>query len=343
MISKVIAEELVHLTNNAIDEAEKIVIISHEGPDGDSIGSSLGLWHYLKTCEKAAQVIVPNALPGFLEWMPGADQILVYEKDKAQADSFFAAADLIFALDFNTIARIGVMGDAVLASPAKKILIDHHLNPGDFADVVISHPEIAATSELIFRIICRMGHFSKITLACAESIYAGMMSDTGGFTFNSNNQEIYVIISELLKIGVDKDAIYRKVYNTYSEHRLRLMGYCLSEKLKVYPEHKAALISLTQAEMQRFNYVIGDTEGFVNIPLTMQGIDFSVFIREDGNRIKISLRSEGRFPTNRFAADVFDGGGHLNASGGEYYGTLEDAIALFERKLPEYKDFLEDI
>lgn len=342
MISKVIAEELVSQTNNAIDEAEKIVIVSHESPDGDSMGSSLGLWHYLMTRKKTAQVIVPNAYPGFLAWMPGADQILVYEGDKEKSEQVLEEADLLFALDFNTLKRVGSMEDAVLASTAKKIIIDHHLNPGDFADIVISHPEIAATSELIFRLICRMGHFSEINLACAKCIYTGMMTDTGGFTFNSNDQEIYLIISELLKLGVDKDAIYRKVFNTYSEDRVRLMGYCLSEKLKVYPEYKAALITLTKEEMDRFNFVIGDTEGFVNIPLSIEGIDFSAFIREGANRIKISLRSQGRFPTNRFAADVFDGGGHLNASGGEYYGTLEDAIALFERKLPEYKDFLED-
>ncbi|MPN36637.1 Bifunctional oligoribonuclease and PAP phosphatase NrnA [bioreactor metagenome] len=185
-----------------------------------------------------------------------------------------------------------------------------------------------------------MGHFSEINLACAECIYTGMMSDTGGFTYNSNEQEIYVIIAELIKLGVDKDDIYRKVFNTYSEHRLRLMGYCLYQKMKVYPEYKAALITLTAAEMEQFNFVNGDSEGFVNIPLSMAGVDFSVFMREDSDKIKVSLRSQGTFPTNKFSGDVFNGGGHLNASGGEYYGTMEDAVKLFEEALPGYKDFL---
>lgn len=232
------------------------------------------------------------------------------------------------------------LADCVLDAKAPKVLVDHHLNPGSFTKVVISYPEISSTSELIFRLICRMGDFSKINLGCAECIYTGMMTDTGGFTYNSNKQEIYTIVSELIKIGVDKDEIYRKVFNTFSEHRLRLMGYCLYKKMKIYPEYKAALITLTAAEMQEFNFQNGDSEGFVNIPLSIQGIDFSAFMREDNDKIKISLRSQGTFPTNKFSADIFNGGGHLNASGGESYTSLKEAVKKFEEALPLYKDFL---
>jgi len=341
MISKIIAEDLITKVNKAIDNVDKIVIVAHIGPDGDAIGSSLALWHYLMTIDKEPVVIVPNPFPAFLAWMPGAECILDYDNFKERSDELIAAAELIFTLDFNTASRMGKMADAVLNSPADKILVDHHLHPDSYAKIKVSYPEISSTSELIFRLICRMGDFSMINLACAECIYTGMMTDTGGFTYNSNNQEIYAIIAELIKIGIDKDAIYRKVFNTYSEDRLRLMGYCLFHKMKVYPEYKAALITLTLKELSQFNYVNGDSEGFVNIPLSIAGIDFSVFMREDTDKIKISFRSQGTFPSNKVAADLFHGGGHLNASGGESSTTLAVAVKKFEDALPDYKDFLE--
>lgn len=343
MISKIIAEEQIRDTQEAIANAEKIAIVTHVAPDGDALGSSLGLWHYLMTIDKEPVVIVPTAFPDFFSWMPGADKIVVHEQYPLEAEDLLQQADLIFALDFNIPKRVAGLADALLLAPAPKILVDHHLNPGDFASVTISYPEISSTSELVFRIICRMGDFSLIHQAGAECIYTGMMTDTGGFTYNSNNQEVYTIIAELIKIGVDKDEIYRRVFNTYSEHRLRLMGYCLYHKMKVYPEYRAALITLTQQEMSEFNFQNGDAEGFVNIPLSMKGIDFSVFMKEDPEKVKISLRSQGTFPANKFAADVFDGGGHLNASGGESYTTLDIAVRRFEEALPLYKDFLEEV
>jgi len=342
MISKVIAEDLINKVEKAIDEVDKIAIVVHMGPDGDAMGASLALWHYLMTIEKEPYVIVPSAFPNFLAWMPGAEKVLVYEKEKEQSDAILLSAELIFTLDFNTLSRIGKMADVVAASKAPKILIDHHLHPAKFAKITISHPEISSTSELIFRLICRMGHYSDINLACAECIYTGMMTDTGGFTYNSNNQEIYSIISELIKIGIDKDDIYRRVFNTYSADRLRLMGFCLYNKMKIYPEYRAALITLTRDELSQFNFINGDAEGFVNIPLSIEGVDFSVFMREDTDKIKISLRSQGTFPANKVAADLFNGGGHLNASGGESYKSLTDTMNIFEEALPDYKDFLEN-
>ncbi len=342
MISKVIAEELVVKAQKTIEHADKIIIVAHVNPDGDALGSALGIWHYLMTKEKSPAVIMPSPYPNFYSWMPGAESVLIYEENKALCDKKIVEADLIIALDFNTPARLGKMEQAIVEASAKKLNIDHHLLPADFADIIISHPEISSTSELVFRLICRMGDFTAINLAAAECIYTGMMSDTGGFTYNSNDHEIFIIISELLKIGVNKDDIYNKVYNTYSENRLRLMGYCINNKMKVYPEHKAALITLTAEEMKQFDFKIGDDEGFSNIPLSIEQVVFSVFMREDPDKIKISLRSEGNFPANKFATDVFDGGGHLNASGGEFYGSMEEAVKLFEENLPVYRDFLEE-
>ncbi len=342
MISKVIPEELVHKAKREIEDAEKIVIVSHFGPDGDSLGSSLGLWHFLMATEKTATVVVPSPPPEFLMWMPGADRVIVHALEKEKAETAIEEADLIFALDFNTPSRLGYMADAVVNSKARKVMVDHHLNPDeDFVDVIISHPEISSTSELVFRLICRMGYFKKINLAGAESIYTGMMTDTGGFTFNSNHEEIYAIIYELIKKGIDKDLIYRRVYDTFSEHRMRLQGYCIYKKMKIYPEYQAALITLTAEEMKEFNYVNGDAEGFVNLPLSIDGVIFSVLLREDPDKIKVSLRSQGTFPANKFAEEIFNGGGHLNASGGESFTTLEEAIQKFEEGLPKYVEYLE--
>ena len=340
MISKIIGEDLVHRTKIEIENADNIVIITHVGPDGDAMGASLGLWHFLMTIEKTPQVIVPTPFPNFLAWMPGANKTLVYKFDKEKADEHIQKADLIFLLDFNAASRMDKMADAVLASKARKVMIDHHLQPENIANIIISYPEISSTSELIFRLICRMGHFSDINLGCAECIYTGMITDTGGFTYNSNHEEIYSIIYELIKLGVDKDDIYRRVYNTFSADRMRLMGYCLYKKMKIYPEYQAALITLTQRELHEFKYDNGDAEGFVNIPLSIEGINFTVFMREDPDKIKVSLRSQGSFPTNKFAAEIFGGGGHLNASGGESFTSLDEAVRKFEEALPLYTEFL---
>ena len=333
MLTKVIEQSKIDHFTKWFDRADKIVIVSHVGPDGDAIGSSLGLWHFFSSQGKTANVIVPNAFPDFLKWMPGSKDVLLYDRYKEFADKLIAEADVICCLDFNAIHRIDAMGDAVLASPARKILIDHHLHPEDFCKIIISHPEISSTSELVFRLICRMGYFSDISREGAECIYTGMMTDTGSFTYNSNKPEIYTIVSELIKKGIDKDLIYRKVNQVYSECRLRMMGYVLYEKMRVYPEQQAALITLSKEELDRFQYQTGDTEGFVNLPLSIENVSFSVFIREDSDYIKVSLRSVGDFPCNQFASTYFNGGGHKNASGGEFYGSLSEAVAVFEKGL----------
>lgn len=341
MFTKVIAQSSVDHFSKWFERAKKIVIVSHVAPDGDAIGSSLGLWHFCTSQEKEAYVIVPNAFPDFLKWMPGSNDILLYDRHKEFADKLIAEADVICCVDFNVINRIDSMAEAVAASPARKVMIDHHLHPGDFCRITISHPEISSASELVFRLICRMGYFNEINKQAAECIYTGMMTDTGGFSYNSNDPEIYFIISELLSKGIDKDDIYRKVYNTYSESRLRLMGYMLTQ-MKVYNSYNSALLTLTKAEQAQFDYIKGDSEGFVNIPLSIKNVRFSCFLREDTEKdtIKISLRSVGDFPCNKLAARYFNGGGHLNASGGEFSGTMSEAIARFEEALKEFEPLL---
>lgn len=342
MLSKVISQANVDHVEKWFEKADKIVIVSHVSPDGDAIGSSLGLWHFLNSQDKNVRVIVPNAFPDFLKWMPGAKDVILYSRYKEFADKLIQEADVICCLDFNVLSRIDNMEEAIKNAPGRKMMVDHHLYPGDFAKIVISHPEISSTSELVFRLICQLGNFSDISKEGAECIYTGMMTDTGGFTYNSNNREIYLIIGELLSKGIDKDEIYRKVFNTCSEGRLRLMGYVLYEKMQVFPEFNAALISLSRDEQKKFQYAKGDTEGFVNMPLSIKNVCFSAFLREDTEKdmIKISLRSVGTFPCNKVAAEFFNGGGHLNASGGEFYGPLEEAVELFKQALVKYEDVL---
>ena len=340
MLNKIIPEDKIQKARKLIEKWDKIVIVTHISPDGDAIGSSLALWHFLNQTGKQANVIVPDQFPDFLKWMKGTNDIVIATNDPVIAEETIAAAELIFCLDFNNPKRIGKLAPWVEASSAKKIMIDHHPEPEDFCDITISHPEVSSCAELVFRFISRMGMFEYIDLPCAENIYTGMMTDTGAFTYNSNSPQIYFIISELLCIGIDKDAIYDRVYNDYTESRIRLQGFVLYEKMKIFKEYKTALITLSKEELRRFHRKKGDTEGFVNIPLSIDDIVFSVFIREEQDMIKISLRSKGDFPSNQFSAEVFGGGGHLNASGGEYKGKLEDAVALFENALPRYKDLL---
>lgn len=337
MITNIIDQDLISQAKVLIEPVQKIAIVTHTSPDGDAIGSSLGMLHFLRdTGKQHVRVIVPNRFPHFLDWMPLSETILAYDDNTGEADAFLSAADLIIGIDFNQLSRLEKMQDAVKNAPAKKILLDHHLYPDNFADVTISYPQISSASEIVFRLICRMGMFKHISKQCAECIYTGMMTDTGNFSYNSNDSEIYNIISELLKKGIDKDAIYRNVNNTYSEDRMRFMGYCLYRKMKVYPEYHTALIAIRGRELFRFNYQPGDAEGFVNMPLSIEGVYFSVFMREDKDKIKISLRSQGDFPANKVAAELFNGGGHLNAAGGESYATLDETIEKFENALPKY-------
>ena len=337
MITKIIQEEKIQKVKKYIEKADKITIVTHVSPDGDALGSSLGLYHFLATFEKEnVAVIVPNEFPSFYRWMPGSKDIIVYEKYPDFAAQLIKESDVIFCLDFNEPKRVEKLAPVLLEAEGRKVMIDHHLCPSDFCRVTISYPQISSTSEMIFRLICRMSYFDLMTKECAECIYTGMMTDTGSFTYNSNQPEIYVIISELIKKGIDKDRIYRQVNQVYSESRLRMMGYVLYEKMKVYKTENSALITLSAEELKRFEYVPGDTEGFVNMPLSINGVSFSCFLRENEEYIKVSLRSVGDFPCNKFAAKYFNGGGHKNASGGEFFGSLDEAVAVFEQSLSEF-------
>ena len=322
---------------NLINASNRIVITAHLSPDGDAIGSSLALYHFLKNRGKEVRVIVPNAFPGFLKWIEGASDIDIYEYRPKAGQYELYNADLIFSIDYNIPKRVGEMAYALEKSRARKILIDHHPQPGDIFHATVSYPEMSSTSELLFRLFLQAGVYDEVTKTIGECIYCGMMTDTGGFTFNSSNPETYAIISLLLQKGVDKDAVFSKVFHNHSADRFRLLGFTLSQRMEIFPEQHAALVYLSKADQAQFAISKGDTEGFVNYPLSIKGIIFSTFIREDDGLIKLSFRSQKSFPCNEFAGDFFSGGGHLNASGGEFHGKMEDAIAIFKEGLMQYE------
>ena len=339
----ILSEDQLAQLSHLISDANTILITCHKSPDGDAIGSCLGWAEYLRSLGKEATVIVPDQYPDFLLWMPNTEKIVRYDKHKEKCDMLFKIADLVFCLDYNTPSRVEDMELALVSSPAPRILIDHHLNPDVPAVLTISRPEASSTSELVFRIVWQLGGFEKMTKQFAAPIYCGMMTDTGGFTFNSSNPEIFFIISELLTTHIDKDRIYRNVYHNYSEDRIRLMGYVMYEKLVYLPEYHASFYTLTKEEQQRFHFVKGDAEGLVNIPQQIKGLKLSISLREDTekkNLIWISLRSVDDFPCNKMAEEFFNGGGHLNASGGRINGTMEEAVETAKRAIIAYENKL---
>lgn len=332
------AEELEQL-RQLIATSDRIVLCCHRSPDGDAIGSMLGLAEYLHDCGKVPVMIVPDAYPDFLQWLPGTERIVRYDKHKSFADEIMAHADLLFCLDFNTVSRTAEMAESITRSPSAKVMIDHHLNPDMDTVMCVSHPEACSTCELVFRVIWQLGGFEMMTRKCAVPLYCGMMTDTGGFTYNSTRPEIFFIISQLLTKRINKDKIYRNVYNNYSEWRVRLTGYVLYKKLVVMSDYKASYFILTRDDLKNFHYIKGDAEGLVNMPLQIKGSKLSISLRQDtekDNLVWVSLRSVDDFPCNKMSERYFNGGGHLNAAGGRLECSIEEAETLVRKAIEEF-------
>ena len=326
-----------------ISTAQSVLVVCHKSPDGDAIGSSLGMAEYLRQRGKDVTVVVPDQYPDFLHWLPNSEKIVRYDKHPGKCDMLFKIADLIVCLDFNTPSRVEDMEPALVSSPACKILIDHHLKPDVDADLVISQPEASSASELVFRVVWQLGGFPELGKAFAIPVYCGMMTDTGGFTFNSTRPEIFFIIGELLTKHIDKDKIYRNVYHNYSYDRIRLMGYVMYEKLVYLPEYHASYYAITREEQKRFNFIKGDAEGLVNIPQQIKGLKLSISLREDTekpNLVWVSLRSVDDFPCNLVAERFFNGGGHLNASGGRLNCSIDEAVEIARQAIVAFADTL---
>lgn len=317
----------------AIQNSSKVIITTHKSPDGDAIGSSLALYHYLLNEGKKVEVVVPDDFPDFLKWMNGVESIICYDSQKEKATKEIESADLIFSLDYNGLARIGEMGDIVGKTQAIKIVVDHHQNPQEFANHYFVDTDCCSTAQLIYELIEQFGEQDKITKQMGECIYCGIMTDTGSFRFPSTTSKTHQIIAHLLKLGVNGSAIHQSVYDTYSSDRLRLLGYALTEKMKVFPDKATAYISLSKAELKEHNFKKGDTEGLVNYPLSINGIKRAVLITEKEQDVRFSFRSKDDVFVNELANQHFNGGGHVYAAGGTLQVGLDEAIQKLEKVL----------
>ncbi len=322
-------------------EKRNIVIVSHANPDGDAIGSSLALCNYFLIKQHTVQVIVPDNFPDNLAWMKGNDDILKYNAKKKACDLLIESADVIFCLDFNALKRVEKLEAVLRKTKALKILIDHHIDPEkEVFDHVFSETKVSSTAELIYDFITGFGDEAIIDVDIAACIYTGIMTDTGSFSYACNYEKTYLITASLVKKGINAEEINHLVYDTFSENRLRLLGFCLSEKLTVLNELSTAYITLTKEEMNRFNYQIGDTEGVVNYALSMKKIKLAALFSERDGKIRISFRSKGEVDVNVFAHTYFDGGGHKNASGATSYVSLSETVKKFEASLLDYTKIL---
>lgn len=321
-----------------LQNKKNIVITIHRGPDADALGSALALSDVLKQLNHNVTVVSPNDYASFLYWMKGNNEVVVFTEQTEKAIEITNNADLIFLLDFNDLSRIGEYTETVKNSSSTKIMIDHHQDPNmNDADLVFSDTSSCSTAQLLFEILDGLSFKSMINKDVAECIYAGIMTDTGSFKYSSTTSKTHMVISELIDAGAENSKVHDLIYDNYSEDRTKLLGYCLNDKLQIFPELNSAIISLTEEELDRFNFKKGDTEGVVNYALAIKGIIFAVFIAEKEGKVKLSLRSKGDFKVNEIAKKYFSGGGHMNASGGisdrSVEGTVKKVIEVFE----EYK------
>ncbi len=333
MISSIIDQNTVDRLRSLINGVHRIVITCHKSPDGDALGSTLALCHVLRRLGKEAYVVTPDMAPKALEFIPGVRDIAVFTKHEARVRHYLEQAELLFCLDFNAMHRIDRLGELIEPLKIKRVLIDHHLDPDDVFDVKISVPEASSTCELVFRVFMQMGLLRFMDRHAASCLYVGLLTDTGGFAYSCDNPEFYEIMASVMRRNFDRITLYNKAMNTFSADSLRLQGYAMSEKMKLFPQHGASLIVLSKEELERFNYSRGDTETLVNKPLAIPEIYWSVFLREDVDRIKVSCRSQGDFSVSDICAKYFNGGGHQNAAGGDFMGTLAEAEALFYKVL----------
>ncbi|MCU0362203.1 MAG: bifunctional oligoribonuclease/PAP phosphatase NrnA [Bacteroidales bacterium] len=319
-----------------------ILLICHINPDGDAIGSQLALYHYLKSMGRSVDMISPNNLQEFLRWMDGAGEIRIFTKERTLCRDIISRAGVIVLLDFNNTGRMGEAEEYVKKSAAAKVIIDHHLDPSDFGDLLISDPGVCSTAELVHRIVTAVNGSRFINKAYAEALYVGIVTDTGNFEHGAYGPDTFRTVADILESGIDRDRILDLVYNNFSADRLRLQGYVLATKMIVLPEYRTAYMTLTRDELKRFNHVKGDTEGFVNMPLSVKGVVFSALFIEKEGFVKLSFRSKGKIPTNEFATRYFNGGGHLNASGGEWKAGLDETVTRFLDALDEFRELRQD-
>lgn len=321
-----------------LSEPKNIVIVAHKNPDGDAIGSSLGLYHYLIKLNHKVSVIMPNDFPDFLKWMPNCNNVIIYESQPDLGNPLLKNADIIFTLDFNDLSRVGTMQTALINAEAIKIMIDHHQQPANYPDFMYSDVEMCSTSEMIYHFMDKLGDIDKVDKNIGTCLYAGIMTDTGSFRFPSTTSKTHRVVANLIDQRVENWKIHNNVFDTNSYDKLQLLGQAL-KNMKVLPEYNTAYITLSQKELDNHNFKKGDTEGVVNYALSLQGVVLAaIFIENKQEQIvKISLRSKGDFSVNQLSRDHFEGGGHINAAGGRSNLSLKKTVDKFISILPNYK------
>lgn len=331
-------EQKVAQLKELFNNSPNIVIVAHKSPDGDSIGSSVGLYHYLKKKGFPVENCHPDPSPHFLRWINGVDEIINYEDNPSKVIESIKNSDVIFCLDFNDFGRVGNgMKPLLESSKAYKVMIDHHLNPSDEFDLQFSEIESCSTAQLIYDLIESLGDLEILDEKIGEPLYCGIMTDSGSFRFPSTTPHTHEVIAGLMRAGVKNYRVHENVFDTNTIDRLRLRGFAINEKLEILEEYGVAIISLSKSDLEKFNYVKGDTEGLVNIGLSITGINKSIFLKEADGIIKISFRSKGSDnPVNIMASEYFQGGGHANASGGMWNGSLEEAVEKIKNVVPEF-------
>ncbi len=337
-MKKNILEEFIQLLNGS----KKIVVIPHKNPDGDALGSTLSLNFFLNKIGHKSHVISPNDYPSFLNWMPGQNQIIKYTNEAKDAKELIESADIIFTLDFNDLSRIDELEDIVNRSDAFKVMIDHHENPSDYADITYSEPTMGSTCEMVYNLLSNLNE-ELIDKKIATCIYTGIMTDSGSFRFPSTTAKTHQVVSSLIEKGADHSEIHQKIYDSYTFDRMQLLGTALSN-LKKIDHLPVVYITLSQKELNQNNFKKGDTEGFVNYGLSLEGIIFSVIMIENDQEkiIKMSFRSKGDFDVNQFAKTYFNGGGHLNAAGGVSRNSLQQTESNFLSAVAAIKTQLYD-
>ena len=322
----------IELLQSLLASPKKIAIIPHRNPDGDAMGSTLGLFHFLRLLNQDPVVIAPNDFPEFLAWMPGSNEVVVYENNKPQTTTLLQQCELIFTLDFNALHRTGEMENVLKTLKAPFVMIDHHQMPDNFATITYSDTSFGSTCQMIYNTIVFLGKKDLINTTIATCLYTGILTDSGSFRFPKTTGDVHRIVAEFIDLGVQNTEIPNLLFDNNSYDRLQLLGRAL-QNMKVIPDHKTAYTSLSQKELYEFHYVKGDTEGIVNYGLNIKGVVFAaIFIEnKDEGIVKISFRSQGDFDVNEFARAHFSGGGHINAAGGKSIDTLENTITKFEQ------------
>ncbi|MBW8334116.1 MAG: bifunctional oligoribonuclease/PAP phosphatase NrnA [Prolixibacteraceae bacterium] len=318
--------------------SKSIVLVPHMHADGDAMGSVLGLWRILKNAGLKVKIISPTKYPEFYHWMDGHEEVIIYSHHPKQSARALDESDLLICMDFNQLSRLGDMKALVESYQGKKVLVDHHPYPGNFTDLVISDISYSSTSELIFSILQSTEFAPFIDKNAATSFFTGIMTDTGSFDFSVSNPNTFEVVAQLTRMGIDQQDIHSKVYDNFSADRIRLMGFCLSNRMTVYPEYNTAAMYITLEDQKAFNFKTGDNEGFVNMPLSIKGVVFSALFTEKEKYIKVSFRSKGEFAVNEICEKYFNGGGHRNASGGELYASMQETLLKFESILPEFEE-----